>query len=189
MINFKNSLIKALKSIDKLYFQRNERDFSYELYYQLRKLSLEIDITAETPKNSYRIPKKLITNSFFKKYFFSTENYDLVKNCFNRTPDLIFHEYDNKNRQLLACEIKPLNKSNALIYKDIAKLLYYTQSNLRYECGVLILFSPNENDRKLEQLKNVYQNALVNFPKIEIWIVYPKKVSIIWANVEINFKV
>lgn len=182
MISSKTELIKALKVIDVIYFQRNERDFTYELYHQLRKLKLKIDVTAETPKSSFRIPEKLINSKFFKNYFFSSENYDVIHNFFNRTPDLLFHEYNNKNRQLLACEIKALSKSNDLIYKDISKLLYYTNSSLRYECGILILFSPNDNDRKLNQLKNKYQKVLIEFPQIEIWIVYPNRIHIIWAG-------
>lgn len=182
MIDYKKELIKALKSFCVIYLQRNERDFTYELYHQLRKLKLNIDVTAETPKSSYRFPEKLINSKFFKDYFITFENYDVVNNSYNRTPDLLFHEYDSKNRQLLACEIKPLSQRNKLIYKDIAKLLYYSESNLRYECGILILFSPNDNDRKLNQLKNKYQKVLIEFPQIEIWIIYPKRVHIIWSG-------
>lgn len=143
---------------------------------------MDIEVTSETPKRSYRIPEKLINSKFFKDYFFASENYDVVNNSFNRTPDLLFHEYENKNRQILACEIKPLSKNNELIYNDISKLLYYTNSRLRYECGILILFSPTDNDRKLNQLKNKYQKALIEFPQIEIWIVYPNRIHIIWAG-------
>jgi len=182
MIDYKKELIKALKSIEPIYFQRNERDFTYELYHKLRNLQLDIEVTAETPKSSYRIPENLINLNFFKNYFFTTENYDLVNNSYNRTPDLLFHEYDNKKRQLFACEIKPLNQRNKLIFKDIAKLLYYTESNLKYKSGVLILFTSNENERKLNQLKNKYQKVLIKFPKIEIWIVDPNRIHIIWAG-------
>lgn len=181
IMNYRNNLLKALRLINVIYFQRNERDFTYELYHQLRGLELDIDVTSETPKGTYRITEKLIKNSFFKKYFFRTENYDLQINNINRTPDLLFHEYENKSRQLLACEIKPLSKKNELIYKDISKLLYYTNSNLRYKYGVLILFTQNDNDRKLNQLKNKYQKVLIEFPQIEIWIVYPNRIHIIWA--------
>lgn len=182
MIDYKKKLIKALKSIDGKYYQRNERDFTYELYHQLRKLKLNIDVTAETPKRPIRIPFELIKNLFFQNYFFLSKNLNLVENHFNRTPDLLFHEYENKNRQILACEIKPLSKNNELIYRDISKLLYYTKSSLRYKYGVLILFSPNDNDRKLNQLKNKYQKVLIEFPQIEIWIVYPNRIHIIWAG-------
>lgn len=46
---FKNSLIQANKLIELIYFNRNERDFSYELYHQLRLLKLDIDVTLEIP--------------------------------------------------------------------------------------------------------------------------------------------
>lgn len=180
--NYRNDLVKALKSIDVIYLQRNERDFTYELYHQLRKLKLNIDVTAETPKRPFRIPSELIKNLFFQNYFFSSKNFNLVNSRFSRTPDLLFHEYENKNRQILACEIKPLSKNNDLIYRDLSKLLYYSKSSLRYECGILILFSPNDNDRKLNQLKNKYQKVLIEFPQIEIWIVYPNRIHIIWAG-------
>lgn len=182
IMDYRNNLIKALKSMGEIYLQRNERDFTYELYHKLRVLKLDIDVTSETPKGTYRITENLIKNSFFKKYFFRSENYDLQINNINRTPDLLFREYENKNRQILACEIKPLSKNIELIYKDISKLLYYTNSNLRYKYGVLILFSPNDNDRKLNQLKNTYQKVLIEFPQIEIWIVYPNRIHIIWAG-------
>jgi hypothetical protein len=181
-MNYRNNLLKALRLINVIYLQRNERDFTYELYHQLRGLELDIDVTSETPKGTYRITEKLIKNSFFKKYFFRTENYDLQINNINRTPDLLFHEYENKYRQILACEIKPLSKNNELIYKDISKLLYYTNSNLKYKYGVLLLFSPNDNDLKLNQLKNKYQKVLIEFPQIEIWIVYPDRIHIVWAE-------
>lgn len=182
IMNYRNNLLKALRLINVIYLQRNERDFTYELYHQLRGLELDIDVTSETPKGTYRITEKLIKNSFFKKYFFRTENYDLQINNINRTPDLLFHEYENKYRQILACEIKPLSKNNELIYKDISKLLYYTNSNLKYKYGVLLLFSPNDNDLKLNQLKNKYQKVLIEFPQIEIWIVYPDRIHIVWAE-------
>ncbi len=182
MIDYKKELIKALKSIDVIYLQRNERDFTYELYHQLRKLKLNIDVTAETPKRPFRVPSELIKNLFFQNYFFSFKNFNLVDNHFSRTPDLLLHEYENKNRQIFAFEIKPLSKNNELIYKDISKLLFYTNSSLRYQCGILILFSPNDNDRKINQLKNKYQKVLIEFPQIEIWIVYPNRIHIIWSG-------
>jgi hypothetical protein len=181
MVDYKKELKKVLKSIDEKYFQRNERDFSYELYHKLRGLNLDVDVTAETPKRPYRIPELLLNNSFFKNHFFKTENYDLEKNDYNRIPDLLFHQYENKNKQLIACEIKPLSTSNELICRDLSKLLYYTKSNLRYKYGVLILFSTNENDLKINRLKNLYEKALKNFFEIEIWIVYPKRVHVIRA--------
>ncbi|NDA62832.1 MAG: hypothetical protein EBX50_12430 [Chitinophagia bacterium] len=182
MTEYKEELIKALKSIDGIYFQRNERDFSYEFYHQLRCIKLDIDITSETPKYTYRIKEKLIKNSFFIKYFFRNENSNAPLYTYNRRPDLLFHEYENKNRQILACEIKPLSKNNELICKDISKLLYYTNSDLSYKYGVLILFTQNDNDRKLNQLKNKYQKVLIEFPQIEIWIAYPNRIHIIWAE-------
>ena len=70
IMNYRNNLLKALRLINVIYLQRNERDFTYELYHQLRGLELDIDVTSETPKGTYRITEKLIKNSFFKKYFF-----------------------------------------------------------------------------------------------------------------------
>lgn len=182
MQKYKVKLICAIKLIDEKYIRRNERDFTYELYHKLRELKLDIDITAETPKDSFRIPENLMNLSFFKDHFFTTENYDVQRNNYNRTPDLLFHEFDTRRRQLFACEIKPLNQRNSLIYKDLAKLLYYTESGLRYESGILMLTSQNENERKLTQLRRIYESFLINFPKIEIWIVYPKRVLIVWAG-------
>lgn len=182
MEQFRLNLISAIKSIDCVYFQRHERDFSYELYHQLRILKLNIDVTSETPKSSYRIPKKLLSTPFFKNYFFKTENYDLMRNNYNRTPDLLLHEYATRNRQLFALEIKPLTQSVKLIFADLAKLLYYTESNLKFKKGILILFSSQENKIKLLKLKHIYQEVLVNFPDIEIWIVYPNRVHIEWSD-------
>lgn len=182
MEQFRLNLISAIKSIDCVYFQRHERDFSYELYHQLRILKLNIDVTSETPKSSYRIPEKLLSTPFFKNYFFKTENYDLMRNNYNRTPDLLLHEYATRNRQLFALEIKPLTQSVKLIFADLAKLLYYTESNLKFKKGILILFSSQENQIKLLKLKHIYQEVLVNFPDIEIWIVYPNRVHIVWSD-------
>lgn len=182
MSTHKEELIFSIQAIEEKYFRRNERDFTYELYHKLRELKLQIDITAETPKDSNRIPENLMSLSFFKENFFTSENYDVQKNNYNRTPDLLFHEFDTRRRQLLACEVKPLNQRNSLIKKDLAKLLYYTESDLSYERGILILITQNENERKLARLRGLYENFLINFPKIEIWIVQPKRVHIVWAD-------
>jgi hypothetical protein len=182
MENYKSQLILAIKSIDEKHFRRNERDFSYELYHKLRVLDLDIDVTAETPKGSHRIPAKLMPHKFFKKHFFISENYDVINNNYNRTPDLLFHQYGNRDKQLLACEIKPVFQANRLICKDLAKLLYYTESNLRYQKGILILFSTDGPERKLTQLKAIFEQSLLNFPKIEVWIASPKRLHIVWAE-------
>lgn len=182
MNNYRLQLINSLKQISHEFMVRNERDFCYELYHQVRKLNIGIDVTAETPKSSYRIPALLVNNSFFNNHFFSSKNFDVTNNCFNRTPDLLIHEYDNKNKQLFAVEIKPLNKQNDHIFKDVAKLMFYTESALEYKSGILILFSSNENNRKIEQLKNQFQKTLKDFSKIEIWIVYPSRIHVIWAG-------
>lgn len=183
MENFKKSLIQANEAITPIYFNRNERDFSYELYHQLRRLKLDIDVTAETPKTNSLVPAKLQITRFFTKYFFRKENFDVVEGKFKRVPDLLFHEYKNKNNQLFALEIKPLLARKDSILMDIAKLMFYTKGVLKFKKGILILYSRGtENQVKLSQLKNEYAKVLKDFLEIEIWIVYPKRVDIIWAN-------
>lgn len=171
MIDYKSKLEDTLKLIETIYFHRNERDFSYELYHNLRGMEIKVDLTAETPKRGYSIPKILLENIFFHKHFFTKENYDFATAKFKKTPDLLFHEYQNRNHQLIAIEIKPLSKSDNLILTDIAKLMFYTKGPLNYE-----------NKTKINRLKIKCSKILIDYSAIEIWIVYPNRVHKNWIN-------
>lgn len=168
----------SIRKIENKYFNRNERDFSYELYHQLRceEIKYDFEITCETPK-SVAIPNSLMQNAFFVKHFFQRQNFDLENDQFSRTPDLLFHNYQNRNHQLIAVEIKPLSTTFTKIYKDLAKLMFYVKCSLKYKKAVLLLFGNNDGEGILEIPE--IRKVLLDFPEIEIWIAKPKQEPII----------
>jgi hypothetical protein len=172
-----NHLRKALSEIKKGYYQRNERDFSYELYHQCRVLARidDVEVTCETPKG-FSFPQSLRKNGIVTKYFHHEQNIDWKTRRFRRTPDLLYHHYDNRDHQLLAMEIKPLSTSLLKVKIDIAKLISYCYGKLRYQKGVLLLFADSEEIASVNNLStaivsdNEVRELLRTYPNIEIWI-------------------
>lgn len=183
MKKYKVLIEEAIKEVDFKYFYRDERDFSYELYHKLRLKNITgIEFTAETPKQGFFIPDELLENNFFKNHFYHQQNFSLATNKYKRTPDLLFHEYETRSNQLMAIEIKPLKKSISFILTDISKLMFYAKSKLNYKSCILILYSEKENVNKIKKIRSSFNKPLKTFPEIEIWIVYPQRVCVIWSN-------
>ena len=179
---YKKKIIESLISIENIYFQRNERDFSYELYHKLRGLDLDLEVTAETPKGGFGMPVEMLENEFIKKYFPIGHRSLDAKYRSRRTPDLLFHEFGNRNSQELAIEIKSSYIRLNEILADLTKLVFYTKNELKFKKGLMLIYSTNQTNEltnKLIEKANLY---LKDFPGIEIWIVTPNKVNIIWAN-------
>lgn len=173
----------TLIEIDIIYFQRNERDFTYEVYHKIRETVLNdgIEITAETPKSGHKIPKELLEDDFFIKYFFNKNNFDFENGKFSRTPDLLFHEYINRNQQLVAFEVKNAFENLTKIKVDLAKLAFYNRGPLKYKKCILLLYSNNNrvSDIYIQEIKDF----LKRYPEIEIWIVKPQtKIEIICSK-------
>jgi len=183
METYKNLLSESLKKINEKYFSRHERDFSYELYHLLRSvISNNVELTAETPKGKFEVVQILLESIFFCKYFYNQNNFSLESNSYKKSPDLLIHEYDTRKKQLIAIEIKPLDKSVSLILTDVTKLMFYTKCELKYKSGILILFSKDLNHRKITQIQNNINNSLIHFPEIEIWVANFHQIKIIWTN-------
>lgn len=171
----------ALITIEDKYFVRNERDFSYELYYRLRsnKFPVNVEVSCETRKERFSFDDDIFSNPLIRKYFFGNNqnpNRDIW-----RYPDLLIHEYNNRNHQHLAIEIKQArNINNTSILKDLAKLIVYCRGRLKYEKGIFILINSNINFGAIPNEKT--KEILFEFPEIEIWIVKPESIQILNAN-------
>jgi hypothetical protein len=159
----------ALGNIKARYFQRGERDFSYELYHQLRlmkEIKEPVEVTCETGKTKLiTLRDSIFKNDLIRQHFFVEDTYNNF--VYRRIPDLIIHEYNTRDHQLLAIEIKKaITRQNVL--KDLAKLAVYCHGRLKYKKGILILV--NADERRVRQFPNV-NRFLTEFPELEIWIV------------------
>jgi len=171
-------LKNALNSVENRYYTRNERDFSYELYYQLRSndFPLNIEVSCETRKQKFSFEDNIFDDPLIRKYFFGSNNNP--NRDIWRFPDLLIHEYNSKKHQQLAVEIKKArNINNTVILKDLSKLIVYCRGRLNYKHGILIVVGaintiPNEKIREF----------LLKYSELEIWIVSPKNIQIINAS-------
>lgn len=171
MKDVKNILKEAINSIQIKYLERNERDFAYELYSKLKSIDFgeNIEVTSESTKKRFSINDKIFENPLVRRYFFNNNN--LIPQNIHKYPDLLIHEYDNRNNQLLAIEIKK-RISIQLILKDLAKLIVYCKGNLKYKKGILVLVNPNNLRQNLIEVPEI-KKLIIDYPEIEIWIVKP----------------
>jgi hypothetical protein len=165
----------AVKRIDGHYFDRNERDFSYELYHQIRLLKLPIytEVTCETSKKRFNYNDGILDDNLIKRHFFSDETNGNRK--IFRYPDLLIHEYENRNQQLLAIEIKKRVVPND-IKRDLAKLIVYCRGRLKYKNGVIIIVKPLNINRIIEMPD--IREMLRRYPEVQIWSVEPELIQI-----------
>jgi hypothetical protein len=172
----------AIKKIERYYFERKERDFAYELYHQLRliKLPLNTEVTCEHPKRRFSHSDTILEDPLVRRYFFADE-IDESKKIF-RYPDLLIHEFENRNQQLLAVEIKKqFNESQ--IKRDLAKLIVYCRGRLRYKNGVLII-TQQANTRRIIEVRDI-REMLRKYPEVEIWTVCPERIDV-YNSITIN---
>ncbi len=162
----------AVGKIEEKYFCRNERDFAYELYYQLRQNIYpdNVEVTCETSKKRFSITDKIFDNKLIKQNFFREFPND--NRPIYRYPDLLVHEYHTRDKQLLALEIKKRYRT-VDIQRDIAKLIVYCKGSLKYKKGILILIdTPPRNIIEIPDIRRM----LEIYPEIEIWIVRPNRI-------------
>jgi hypothetical protein len=138
----------------------------------------EVEVTPESTKKRFDALEDILQMDDIKKYFFTKTN-NTSKFIF-RYPDILIHEYDTRNNQILAIEIKR-KVTTQLILKDIAKLVVYCRGSLRFKKGILIIVNPNGNLRITEAPR--IRQFLINYPEIEIWIARPHtEIETICAN-------
>lgn len=171
----KDKLKSAINSIDQKYFYRNEKEFQFELYHQLRKLDLppRTEVTCETGKKRFSFNDEVLNDPLIKKNFFRDEINPNIP--IYRYPDLLIHEYDTRDNQLLAIEIKRTYTPQS-IRKDLAKLAIYCAGRLKYKNGIMIILSPRRNS--IVAIPEVPE-ILINFPMIEIWILNGTDIEVI----------
>jgi hypothetical protein len=167
-------LMNAIQNIENRYFERNEREFAYELYHQMRmnKYPDNVEITCETGKKRFNFYDDIFRDNIIYRNFFR-EN-QAIPNFVYRVPDLLIHEYDNRNQQLIAVEIKR-KPSETTVLRDLSKLVAYCRGNLRYQKGVLIIFRYGEN---INFNRREIREILIRYPEIEIWIIRTNPISI-----------
>ncbi len=148
----------AISHIDSKYFVRNERDFAYEFYYQLRLISYheKINMICETEKNRFN-----------NGYRFSKSQVAPENTC--RVPDILIHYYDNRKQQLIALEIK-MHPTISQLLKAFAKLAVYNKGKLRYQKSILILFYFDKN-----KLIEILSSTELLKNHVEVWILKPNE--------------
>jgi hypothetical protein len=169
-------LKNAIKRIEQKYFERKERDFAYELYHQLRLLELpnKTEVTCEHPKHRINFNDAILQDKLIKKSFFrdgTNENKRIY-----RYPDLLIHEFENRDQQLLAVEIKKRGNANQ-IRKDLAKLVVYCRGELNYKKGILIIIQPFDISNQVIEVPEI-REMLRNYSEVEIWTVCPQRINV-----------
>lgn len=117
---------------------QTERVFAYELYHQWAcQLCSQKEWT--------------INAELFKHvgWFYSEDNIDTSK-ASNDFPDMVLHKGQNKDEQMIVCEIKRKNRLHIDIKKDIDRLCLFTKIKApkahndyyqSYKCGIFLCFN------------------------------------------------
>ncbi len=143
------TFVQALNNVPNEYFGKTERLFAYELYNQLRNLQ-------------YLLPQNVVFDAELPKRRLSlTEEQDLNLLSLNNlmSPDIIIHERETADHQLLVSEIKAekyLSAKNMI--KDLNKLIAL-RHNYRFNVGVFVAI--NVDMQKIQDyIHNLNQNNL-----------------------------
>lgn len=163
-------LKKSIKLIEDRYLIRNERDFSYELYHQMRKYEyqMNVEVSCESVKKRFSLNDEILKDELIKSCFY--RNNQTINRNIIRYPDLLVHDFNSLNHQYLAIEIKK-NFNAEAITRDLAKLAVYCYGRLQYKKGIFILINPRNNVLEVPNVKEL----LKRFPEIEIWIIRPNE--------------
>lgn len=108
--------------------KQTERVFAYELYHQWSNLLNGWVLNAELFKHM--------------EWFYPEEDDDAY-------PDMALHQGQNKDHQLIVCEIKRNNRVDKDIVKDLTRLYKFTRkSNTKktfkpYKCGIFLAINAN----------------------------------------------
>ncbi len=144
-----NTFVQALNNVPNEYFGQTERLFTYELYNQLRNLQ-------------YLLPHNIVLDAELPKRRLSlTEEQDLNLLSLNNlmSPDIIIHERDTANQQLLVSEVKAEKYLSAeKTIKDLNKLIAL-RHNYRFNIGVFVAINVNMQKIK-DYIHNLNQNNL-----------------------------
>jgi len=155
----------ALSAIDNKYLTVDkinyERMFQFELYHQIKMQNIEqTDLTPEFKKES----------KYFRENPFS-------ETIGNYIPDLLIHNFNNRENQNIAIEIKSINRNNMnSIYNDIKKLMCYCHNSanaLNYRIGLLILYD-GDFIKKYNRVR-IYKSKIKDlfnytYNPVEIWL-------------------
>ena len=153
-------LYNSCREVRKRCYFHTERAFCYELYHRmmifLENNHINLTLSAEIPKN-------FIDSAVTRKSF----------------PDMVLHNdsngnNQNMNNQYLVMEVKNIEQSNPRIVKDLIKIhSYMDDNNLRYENGVIILYSknntPSPSQTFITKINNILNiNASINGTNIQL---------------------
>lgn len=160
--------------------KHTERVFAYELYHQWSNIidkrtwviNAEIRKYLECFKDNLMKKVKIVNDENPNN---GTNGYD--QNKVWNFPDLVLHKGQNKNYQMIACEIKRKDRLKYDFVKDIETLYWLTRSELidnnsndmdslePYRTGVFLLLNGN-----FEDLKSIVKESqkIFNEKKIEL---------------------
>ena len=137
--------------------QKIERVFAYELYHQLRLLSI-CDIKYQNLRIDGEIGKKIQYNSPIETCGFEIENL----NKMSLLPDLVIHNGQNnreKEDQKIIIEIKTRNLSDENeLKKTLLKLNHYLRV-LDFQYAIFLSVNTNYNELK-EKIRLITQNMI-----------------------------
>lgn len=152
-------LYYSCRNVRKKCYFHTERAFCYELYHRmmifLENNNINLTLSAEIPKNF--IDYSAVTRNSF--------------------PDMVLHNDSDGNNQnidnqFLVMEVKNIEQSNPKIAKDLFKILsYMDQHNLRYENGVIVLYSKNNTPSQtfITKINNILNiNHSINRTTIQL---------------------
>ncbi len=145
-----NIFTQALNNVPNEYFGKTERLFTYELYHELRGLQHflvhpNIVIDAELPKQRISLTEEQELN------LLSLDNL--------MSPDIIIHERESADQQLLVSEIKAEKYLSAeKMFKDLNKLIAL-RHNYRFDVGVFVAINVDMQKIK-DYIHNLNQNNL-----------------------------
>lgn len=130
----------TLNSISAEYFGLTERVFTYELYHKLRFRNIphEIGLLHANIVIDAELPKRVLTVQHAAELgLLPLENL--------MSPDIIIHERDTGNQQLLVAEIKAEKYLNGLkTIHDINKLISLRR-NYNFQLGIFVAINVNMN--------------------------------------------
>jgi hypothetical protein len=142
-----NLLRSSINQIPEEYLDKTERVFSYELYHIFKSRLANNDQLTNNIVLDAELPKRRLSDA-------EANNLGLIDLGVLMSPDIIVHERDTANHQLLVAEIKvkqSLTRKNFI--KDIKKLISL-KANYHFQNAVFILVNAN-----MDKVRNYLNHA------------------------------
>lgn len=162
--------------------KHTERVFAYELYYQWSKL---IDKRTWVINAEIRKDLEFFSDNIKKSNEIKMNDVNSDKRSWN-FPDLVLHKGQNKNGQMIACEIKRIDRLNVDFVKDIETLYWLTRSDIignsgkgiePYRSGVFLLLNGT-----IEDFKSIIKVSSDSFKEKNINLDETRNIICVYCN-------